>query len=440
MGQLRRGPGDRQAYRVGQQFGQRRMHPGPLPGQQVGVGGLAQQRVAERIALVAVGDQQLAGDRLPYRLVVFALIQAAGQPHQVVLHSATGHGRGVHDALALRRKPLQPGQQQVGQAGREVGPAGGGGEEFLGVVRVALGPADDRFQRRGFGQAWGGGAGFGRALCGEAGFGQTLRHRRQVLGHGLIAERPDLDRGHAGQPDQFGRHGPQRMAPVQVIGPVGGDDRYPFPVQHPAQKREQIPGGPVGPVHVLQDQQYRCRPGQLREHPEHRAEQLLLGHAGDLAASHLGRIPVREEQAENRPGGDRVHQRGHRLPRGGAVQGVGQGEIRNAVTKLRAPAGQHYEALPGCGRRHLGDQARLAHASIAADQSNDRLAGRGLVEQASETAELSSPAHEFAAGDLKHKSIIPGSWDNPGTTPEVVVRHPMKCRATRTTITVRAGF
>ena len=42
--------------------GQPSMQPGPLTGQQVGVDGLADQRVPERVALVAVGHQQLVSD------------------------------------------------------------------------------------------------------------------------------------------------------------------------------------------------------------------------------------------------------------------------------------------------------------------------------------------------------------------------------------------
>jgi hypothetical protein len=190
----------------------------------------------------------------------------------------------------------------VSRCGRQVGPTGGFGEKFLGVVRVALGAPDDRHQRRGF--EW------------------NARERGQVLGHRLVAERPHLDRGDAGQPHQFGRNRAQRMAPVQVIGPVRGDDRDPFPVQHPAQERQQVPGGAVGPVHVLEDEQHRRLRGQLREHPEYGAEQLLLRHAGNLAAGLLGGGPVRQEEPEDRAGGDRVHQRRRRLPGGRVAQSV----------------------------------------------------------------------------------------------------------------------
>jgi hypothetical protein len=67
MGQLRRGAWvGGQPVLVGQQPGQHAMQPGTLAGQQVGVDGLTEQRVPERIAVRTVRDQQLLGDRLTH--------------------------------------------------------------------------------------------------------------------------------------------------------------------------------------------------------------------------------------------------------------------------------------------------------------------------------------------------------------------------------------
>ena len=71
VGQLGRGAGHLgQAPLVGQQLGQQPVQPGPLPRQQVGVDGLAQQRVPERQAVAAVGDQQPLGDGLADGILV----------------------------------------------------------------------------------------------------------------------------------------------------------------------------------------------------------------------------------------------------------------------------------------------------------------------------------------------------------------------------------
>jgi hypothetical protein len=97
-----------------------------------------------------------------------------------------------------------------------------------------------------------------------------------MLGHRRRIKRAEVDGSHAGQPQQLGDYRPQRVPAMQVIGTVSGHDGQPFPVQHPAQERDQITGRPVRPVQVLQDQQHRARLGKLSEHAEHRAEQLLL--------------------------------------------------------------------------------------------------------------------------------------------------------------------
>ena len=408
MGQLSRGPRHgRQPDLVGEQFGQPRVQPGPFARQQVGVGGLAQQCVPEGVALLAVGHQQLVRDGFPDRLLVLRLLQAAGLPDQVVLDPPARHGRGLHHLLARRGEPLQPGEQQFGQPGREIGAARRGGKQLLGVVGVAFRPADDDLEGRRF--------------------QRVLRQRRQMLRHRLVAQRPHLDRGHAGQPEQLGRHGAQRVAAVQVVGPVGGDHRHPFPVQHPAQERQQVPGGPVGPVHVLKHEQHRGRSGKFGEHAEHRTEQLLLGHAGCLATGHLGGAPVGQQQAEDRPRGDRVRQ--GRGGGGGTVQRIGQRQVRDAVAEFRAPAGQHHEPARRRDRGQFGDQPGLAHACIAAHQGHRGLLGGGLVKHAGEAAELHGPAHELADRGLQHDSSIPGGYDGGGFLPsprDVMPRKPAR--------------
>ncbi len=71
VSQFGRGPRDiGEPLIVGQQLGEPGVQPGAFARQQVGVDGLAEQGVPERIAMVAVGHQQLVGDRLPDRGVV----------------------------------------------------------------------------------------------------------------------------------------------------------------------------------------------------------------------------------------------------------------------------------------------------------------------------------------------------------------------------------
>ena len=195
-------------------------------------------------------------------------------------------GRRPEYLLGSRRQPFHPGQQQVGQAGGQRGagggartgdgtasdaaardgPAGAGGvgQQFLGVVGVALGPADQAVQVRGRDQAGG--------------------QHGQVLGHGGRVQRAEVHGGDAGQPQQLGHDRPQRMhAAVHVVGAVGGDQGDPLPVQHPAEEGDQVTGGAVGPVQVLEHEQYGGGLGQLSQQAKHRSEQLLLHQARQVA-------------------------------------------------------------------------------------------------------------------------------------------------------------
>ncbi len=313
---------------VGQELGQPCVQPGPLAGQQVGVDRLADQRMPERVPFVAVGDQELVRDRLPDALLVLRRRQPGRLPDDVVVHPPAGHRRGAQHLLGARRQPLHPGHEQPGQPGRQLAAVRGSGEQLLGVVRVALGAPDDRVDR-------------GR-------FQPLADQRGQVLGHRGGGQRAELDRGDARQPEQLADDAAQRMAPVQVVRPVRGDDRDPLTVQHPAEERDQVAGGAVGPVQVLQDQQHRTVSGDLGEHAQHRAEQLLLGHPRQVGAGLPGAGPVRQQPAEYRARGQRVQQRGCGGRAGrGVPQGVGQRQVRHAVAELGAAAGQHREVPLG---------------------------------------------------------------------------------------------
>ena len=100
-------------------------------------------------ALLAVGHQQLVRDRLPDRLLVLRLGQPGRLPDQLVVHPPAGDGGRPQHLLGRGRQPLGPGQQQVGEPGRAARcPHADAGEQLLGVVGVALGPADQAVQHR----------------------------------------------------------------------------------------------------------------------------------------------------------------------------------------------------------------------------------------------------------------------------------------------------
>jgi hypothetical protein len=64
------------------------------------------------------------------------------------------------------------------------------------------------------------------------------------------------------------------VAAVQLVGPVAGHQGHPAAAQGPDQEGQQVAGGAVGPVHVLDDQQQRGQLGQPDQQRQHAVEQL----------------------------------------------------------------------------------------------------------------------------------------------------------------------
>jgi hypothetical protein len=92
-------------------------------------------------------------------------------------------------------------------------------------------------------------------------------------------------------------------------------------------------------VQVLEDEQHRLRLGQLGQHADHGAEQLLLRQPGQVSRL-ADDLPVGEQARQYRPGGQCIGQRAG----GRAAQGVGQRQVRDGLSELGAPARQYREA------------------------------------------------------------------------------------------------
>ncbi len=236
----------RPAVRTAQQPGERAVQPGPLAGQQVGVDRLAGEGVPEGVGVAVVGDEQLPSQGLAQRRLQLLLGQPDGVPQQLVPHPAPGDGGGAQHLLGRLRQLLEPDQQDVGQtAGHTVDRRVRGRDQLLGVEGVALGAFDDPV-------------------------------------HVAVGQRPQLQALHGRQPHQLGEQGAQRVPAVQVVRPVGGEERDTVtagaargPLQHaPAEEEpQQVPGGLVGPMQVLQDQQQRGDVGQIGQQRGHVLEQ-----------------------------------------------------------------------------------------------------------------------------------------------------------------------
>jgi hypothetical protein len=88
----------------------------------------------------------------------------------------------------------------------------------------------------------------------------------------------------------LGQQRAQRVRPVQVVGAVGGHDQR--AVQRPLvadQEGQQVPGGLVGPVQVLDDQRHGTSFGQVLQHHEHLLEQPGSRLSGFVRANSLTR-------------------------------------------------------------------------------------------------------------------------------------------------------
>ena len=381
LGQFRGRSRHREPLLLGQQSAHRAVQPGPLAGEQVRVDGFPQQRVPEDVAFHAVGHEQLVRDRLTDRGLVFVGRQAGRGADELVVGPPSGDRRRAEYPLRGIGQLFHPAEQKRRQPGGQ-GAAFGRiaaderGEQFLRVIGVAFGSGHDVVQLDRFDPA------------------RRRRHqmlgqgRRQMLSQGRGNQRGEIDRGDAGQPEQFGHYRPERVPPVQVVGPVGADQRDPFPVQHAGQERDQVPGGGIGPVQVLEHQEHRGGRRELGEQAEHTAEHLLPGQAGTVFVGSLPVAAFREQPAQGGAGAERVADPGGL---GGAAQRVGQRQVGHAVAQLGALAGEHGEAASLGEPGHLADQPGLTNPGVPADQRDHRAAGLGVVEQREQTAEFVVP-------------------------------------------------
>jgi hypothetical protein len=166
---------------------------------------------------------------------------------------------------------------------------------------------------------------------------------------------------------------PKRVAAGEVLGPAGADQEEADRPFHPRQVVEELAGGRVGPLEVLDDEHDRRPSGELAEEREHRVEkaEAALGGVAGVDRRRLGgdaRQQASElvaEGAELAPGrvrhGEVVADRLH------------EGEEAGRQLTLGAGAGQDLGAARfGLGDQ-LGHQPALADPGVPGDE--DRPAG-----------------------------------------------------------------
>jgi hypothetical protein len=175
-----------------------------LPGQQVLVHRLPDQRVPERVPICG-GHQHVAGDRGPNRGGQLVLGPAGDPGEQRMTGAAASGARDAEHLLGVFRQPPHRLLEQVGERVRYIG-AARAGEQLLGEERVAFCPLVE-----GVGQ---------RAVR------RAAEDRRREFFRLPAAQPWELGPLDPVDPGQFGEQRPERMGPVQLVGAECHDDQH----------------------------------------------------------------------------------------------------------------------------------------------------------------------------------------------------------------------
>ena len=353
---------------------QRQVERRPLAGQQVVLHDLAQERVPEAVAAVVVGDEDVAVDGLAQRVAQRALVEAAG-PGQQRMVGPLADGDEPQDLLRGLGQVLDAQHQRVAQRVRRGAAAvEPGGEQLLAVQRVAARARPQPLE--------------------QVGLGRRAEDVGELAGELLAGQRLERDAAGARVALDLGQQRAQRVAAVQLVGPVGADQEHALGHQAARQEGERRPRRAIGPVQVLDQEQHRALLAERVEQREQTLEQSRLGAVLGLRGDRREPGEERRDRRADRLGQGRVARAGERAQRGDERH-VGQ----LALAEVHAVAGQHQRAAVGRLALELGEQARLADARLAG-QEHDRgpLVG-GLGERGLELRQLGGTADQPCARD-----------------------------------------
>lgn len=197
---------------------------------------------------------------------------------------------------------------------------------------------------------------------------------------------------------------------MQVVRAVRGEDgeaagraagRGPLQDAPAEQEAEQVAGGLVGPVEVLDDQEERGQVGQVGEESRDALEELEAAAGVGRGARPRGRAdePVHR--------GVRGEGRGEPLVGGRSAEDLREREVRQTyVAEVHAVAGEDGQAGGGGVCRGLRQRPGLADTGVPGDQDGARVAGRGPLQDAGEPGEFVRPADERRIECLSHGAIL----------------------------------
>ncbi len=240
-----------------QRAGQCEVQLGMLAGKQVVVHDLAQQGVAEAVApaLVRRDDVRLRG--LAQRRAQGGGVEAAGVCEDVVSDDPPCRQQAQHVLRGLAQA-LDAHHQRVAQRrGQCAAPVEAGRQQLLGEERVALAALEEPL--------------------GESRVRRGSEDVAELLGQLGAREALEADAARARIALELGEQRAQRVAAVQLVGAVGGDDEHPLCPEAAAEEDEERAGRAIRPVDVLQHERERGIAPEAVEQGQQRLEEARLG-------------------------------------------------------------------------------------------------------------------------------------------------------------------
>ncbi|MCZ0982179.1 hypothetical protein O1L60_33730 [Streptomyces diastatochromogenes] len=311
------------------------------------------ERVAEHVRALVGLAQDGGPEQFGQGPGALVLVQS-GEGGQRLLPCRGGeHGRRRRQRVGLRRQQAEPFDDRLAQAARGVRVLEPVHRLAVSMGSAVLGEGDQVLlgdQRQALAAPVEGGAEGGGGVRAEGFGGQFLD-----LGLRQRAE-PDHRASGAGRVAVGGaEHGGSRR---QVLGPVGEDEAQPGR-QVAGEQEEQVAGGLVRPVQVLDDQRRRAERGEERPYGLEQLETPAgeVGRPlrrGGSRSARSGRSGVRAPAVGGKPGRPSGRPCAARRPP------ARTGTVRAAV----AEAGQHLVPFGAERDRRLADQPGLADAGL----------------------------------------------------------------------------
>ena len=347
---------------------------GALTRQQVVVDHLAQQRVAERVALVGERDHDVARHRLAQRVAQLGRLEPRHRGEQRMVGGRLAC-EPAQQLLRPRREPVHAQHQRIAQRRRQrAAPVEPRGEDLLGVERVALAARVDALH--------------------ELMLGAPGQDSLELLGQLLGCEARQLEKARVLVARQLREQRAQRVPAVQLVGTVGAHDQQPLGAYRAREKADEGARGAVRPVEVLHHEHDGRLIGQRLEQRQQRLEHARLGGvAGRVTAADPGHDRV-DRGAVRRS--ERVQRRvlvAHERPQRRQQRGVRQ----LVLAELDAVAREH--ARTGLARvpLQLVGEPRLADARLTANQCERWTALGGVAQGRLQLGELSGSPDEASA-------------------------------------------